>query len=243
MSINNGIFITGTDTGVGKTIVSAVIARLLSRKGIAVGVMKPVTSGCIETESGLTSEDATLLQWAANISGDDPDITPYLLRQPLAPSVAAELDQIRIDFSTIKAAYERLTRKYSFVIVEGAGGLMVPLAGGLLMADLINYLDLPLAVVARPNLGTVNHTLLTTFSAGQMGIQVKGIIVNNYPTLPGQAEEYAPHMLGSLSGAPLLGVFPHVDAQDQQAMVDELVTILERDPATNLMLRELGIQL
>jgi dethiobiotin synthetase len=243
VSNSNGIFITGTDTGVGKTIVSAVIARLLSRRGISVGVMKPVTSGCIQTGSGLVSEDAELLKWAAQIPGDDPDVAPYLLKEPLAPSVAAELEQVRIDFATIKAAYERLTHKYRFVIVEGAGGLMVPLAGGLLMADLITYLGLPLAVVARPNLGTVNHTLLTTFSAGQMGIAVKGIIVNNYPDIPGKAEEYAPHMLGSLSGAPLLGVFPHMNAQDQQFMVAELADVLEQDPATNLMLRELGIPL
>lgn len=243
MSNSKGIFITGTDTGVGKTVVSAVIARLLNRRGISVGVMKPVTSGCIQTERGLVSEDAALLQWAAQLPDNDPDMTPYLLKEPLAPSVAAELDQVRIDFATIKAAYERLSHKYRFVIVEGAGGLMVPLAGGLLMADLINYLGLPLAVVARPNLGTVNHTLLTTFSAGQMGIDVKGIIVNNYPATPGKAEEYAPHMLGSLSGAPLLGVFPHMDAQDRQTMVAELVSVLERDPATDIMLRELGVPL
>ncbi|GAB7026198.1 dethiobiotin synthase [Geotalea toluenoxydans] len=235
-----GIFITGTDTGVGKTIVSAVLARLLANKGLSVGVMKPVTSGCMEIGSKLLSEDAELLKWAVHTREDDPDMTPYLLREPLAPSVAAELDKVRIDFSIIKAAYERLAAKHDFVIVEGAGGLMVPLAGGLLTADLINHLNLPVAVVARPNLGTVNHTLLTTFTARQMDIPVKGIIVNNYPSAPNKAEEYAPHMLGSLSGAPLLGVFPHSPRLDQHTLVEEIVSILEQDPATALMLRELG---
>ncbi|WP_243371324.1 dethiobiotin synthase [Geotalea sp. SG265] len=241
MALNKGIFITGTDTGVGKTIVSAVIARLLSNRGLSVGVMKPVTSGCIQVGSNLISEDAELLKWAVHARESDPDVTPYLLREPLAPSMAAERDKVRIDFSAIKAAYERLAAKYDFVIVEGAGGLMVPLAGGLLTADLINYLGLPLIVVARPNLGTVNHTLLTTFAARQMGIPVRGIIVNNYPAIPDTAEEYAPHLLGSLSGAPLLGVFPRSESLDQHALVQELVTTLEADPATALMLREIGI--
>lgn len=242
MANRKGIFITGTDTGVGKTIASAVLARILSNKGLSVGVMKPVTSGCVEVGSTLISEDAELLQWAVHAREADPDITPYLLREPLAPSVAAELDKVRIDFSVIKAAYERLATKHDFVIVEGAGGLMVPLAGGLLTADLITHLNLPVIVIARPNLGTVNHTLLTTFTARQMGITVRGIIVNNYPAFPDKAEKYAPHMLGSLAGAPLLGVFPHSARLDQQILVEEIVSTLEQDPATALMLREIGVE-
>lgn len=238
---NKAIFITGTDTGVGKTVVSAVIARLLKNKGISVGVMKPVTSGCIEVGGTLVSEDAELLKWASDADGEDADITPYLLREPLAPSVAASLDKIRIEFPTIKAAFDRLVAKHDFVIVEGAGGLMVPLAGGLLIADLVNHLGIPLIVVARPNLGTINHTILTTFCAKQMGIEVAGIIINNYPNAPDKAEAYAPHMLGSLSGAPLLGVFPHVGGNDPHVMVGNIVSLLETDPATGIMLREIGI--
>ena len=236
-----GIFVTGTDTGVGKTIVSAVIARLLKNGGVSVGVMKPVTSGCIEVAGALVSEDAELLKWASGADKGDPDITPYLLREPLAPSVAASLDKVSIEFPAIKAAFDRLAAKHDFIIVEGAGGLMVPLAGGLLTADLINHLGLPVIVVARPNLGTINHTLLTTFSARQMGIDVAGVIVNNYPAAPDRAEEYAPHMLGSLSGAPLLGVFPHVGVDDPHVMVETIVASLEADPATGILLREIGI--
>lgn len=242
MDMNNkAIFITGTDTGVGKTIVSAVIARLLKNKGISVGVMKPVTSGCIDVAGALVSEDAELLKWASDADGEDADITPYLLREPLAPSVAASLDKVRIEFPTIKAAFDRLVAKHDFVIVEGAGGLMVPLAGGLLIADLVNHLGIPIIVVARPNLGTINHTILTTFSAKQMGIEVAGIVINNYPNSPDKAEEYAPHMLGSLSGAPLLGVFPHMGGNDLHVMVENIVSLLETDPATGIMLREIGI--
>lgn len=236
-----GIFITGTDTGVGKTVVSAVIARLLRQRGIDVGVMKPVTSGCREVDGRLVSDDAELLCWAAGTDDSDRDTAPYLLRDPLAPSMAAERDGVRIDFHTIKAAHDRLAARHDFVIVEGAGGLMVPLAGGLLMADLAAQLHLPLLVVARPNLGTINHTLLTTYSARQMGLTVKGVIINNYPAHPGPAEEYAPHLLGSLCGAPVLGVFPAVEGADQQLIVMALVEAVGNHILTPFLMKEIGI--
>ena len=233
-----GIFITGTDTGVGKSIASAAIAMLLKRKGLSVGVMKPVTSGCLEREGRLVSEDAELLCYAAGVPCT-PDCAPYLLKAPLAPSMAASLEGVRIDFQVIRDAYLRLSEQFDFVIVEGAGGLMVPLAGGLLISDLATHLGLPVAVVARPGLGTINHTLLTTFCARSMGLEVKGVIVNRYPEHPGQAEEYAPHLLSSLSGALLLGVFPEVEGDDDRRVVEGVVDLLERDPATGIMLREL----
>ena len=139
----------------------------------------------------------------------------------------------------IKDAYLRLAADFEYVIVEGAGGLMVPLAGGLLMSDLALHLGLPIAVVARPGLGTVNHTLLTTFSGRNLGLQVKGVIVNRYPALPDQAEESAPHLIASLSGSQLLGVFPEVQGEDDRRVVEGVVELLERDPATAVMLREM----
>ncbi|GFO53757.1 ATP-dependent dethiobiotin synthetase BioD [Geomonas sp. Red276] len=232
------IFITGTDTGVGKSIASAVIARLLSNRGLSVGVMKPITSGCIERDGRLVSEDADLLAFGAEIELE-PDCTPYLLKAPLAPSLAASLEGVRIDFQVIKEAYQRLSEHFDYLIVEGAGGLMVPIAGGLLMADLAQQLGLPLAVVARPNLGTVNHTLLTTFAARTMGIEVKGVIVNRLPEHPDQAEQSAPHLISSLSGALLLGEFPDVKGANDREVVEGVVRELEKDPATAIMLREM----
>jgi len=234
-----GIFITGTDTGVGKTIVSAALARLLRDRGVNVGVMKPVTSGCREADGRLVSEDAELLAWAAGVNLDD-ECAPYCLRAPIAPSVAATREGVRIDFSRIREAYRRLAERHDFVIVEGAGGLMVPLSGGLLVADLVLALQLPLLVVTRPNLGTINHTVLTCFTAKQLGIRLRGVIVNNYPDTPDMAEEYAPHLIDSLSGAPLLGVFPHMAADDQQVLVERLAARLAADPTTTILLREIG---
>lgn len=240
LKMSKGIFITGTDTGVGKTIVAASLARLLKQQGINVGVMKPVTSGCTEREGRLFSEDADLLRWAAGVPLDQ-DSEPYCLKAPVAPSVAAEKEGVRIDFAHIKACYERLAAKHDFIIVEGAGGLMVPLAGAFLVADLITHLKLPALLVTRPNLGTINHTLLTCFGAGHLGIDMRGFIINRYPDRPGEAEEYAPHLLDSLAGTPLLGVLPEVASYVGKDQVIEVVDYLTKHPATSFLLREIGV--
>lgn len=237
---SRGIFVTGTDTGVGKTIVAATLARLLRMNGISVGVMKPVTSGCREENGRLVSDDALLLCQAAGTELSD-DVAPYRLREALAPADAARIDGVRIDFSAIKASFDRLAAAYQYVIVEGAGGLMVPLSGGLLVADLARELELPLLVVARPGLGTINHTVLTCFSAQQLGLQVAGVIVNGMPDQPGLAEKGAPHQIGSLCGASVLGVWPQCGNDDEIEMVDELAAWLDGQAETGIVLRELGV--
>jgi dethiobiotin synthetase len=236
-----GIFITGTDTGVGKTIAAAALARLLHDRGVDVGVMKPVTSGCLECEGKHLSEDAALLSWGAQCDPGDPDIAPYCLKAPIAPTVAASMEGVRIDFGLIRSAFQRLASRHEFLIVEGAGGLMVPLAGGLMVADLICMLALPVLVVARPHLGTVNHTVLTCYAAKQLGIEVKGVIIDDYPDAPDRAAESAPHLIDSLSGVPLLGIFPHVAGDDQRLVVESLAAKLAAEPATKILLREIGI--
>jgi dethiobiotin synthetase len=238
--MNRGIFITGTDTGVGKTVVAAVLARLLRMRGLSVGVMKPVTSGCREEADRLLSDDALLLCQAAGVECTD-DVAPYLLREPVAPAEAAKQDGVVIDFARISAAFDRLAAAHDYVIVEGAGGLMVPLAGGLLVADLARQLDLPLLVVARPTLGTINHTVLTCFSAQQMELKVTGVVINNYPDAPGLAERSAPHHIGSLCGAPVLGIWPHRDDIDELDLVEGLADWLDGQAETDIVLRELGL--
>ncbi|MEI6825231.1 MAG: dethiobiotin synthase [Desulfuromonadales bacterium] len=235
-----GIFVTGTDTGVGKTIVAATLARLLRMNGVSVGVMKPVTSGCRQEEGQFVSDDAVLLCQAAGVELCD-DVAPYRLRDALAPAEAARIDGVRIDFSTIKSAFARLAAAYQYMIVEGAGGLMVPLCGGLLVADLARELELPLLVVARPGLGTINHTVLTCFAAQQLGLEVAGVIINGMPASPGLAEQGAPHQIGSLCGASVLGIWPQCDDVDEMAIVDELAVWLDGQAETGIVLRELGV--
>lgn len=240
MRLSKGIFVTGTDTGVGKTIVAAALARLLRMKGLNVGVMKPVTSGCRDENGALVSDDALLLCQAAG-TPYCADVAPYRLREGVAPAEAAKAEGVRIDLSHIKEAYDRLAASYDFVIVEGAGGLMVPLSGGLLIADLARELGLPLLVVARPGLGTINHTVLTCFAAQQMGLEVAGVIVNGMPENPGLAEKSAPHHIGSLCGAPVLGIWPQLNDVDEMEIVDELAGWLEGQAETDIVLRELGV--
>lgn len=234
----NGIFVTGTDTGVGKTIVAAVLSRVLKLRGVDVGVMKPVTSGCEEREGQLVSDDAELLAWAAGVECNE-DVAPYLLREPIAPVEAARIDGVRIDTERIANSFNNLCTRHQFVIVEGAGGLMVPLNGGVLMADLALHLNLPLLVVARPNLGTINHSLLTCFSAGQMGLEVRGVVVNRFPLNPGLAEKGAPHQIGSLCGSPILGIWDDVDGS-QEEKVEKLAERFNGDPKSDIILRIIG---
>lgn len=238
--MTRAIFITGTDTNVGKTIVTATLARVLRDQGVNVGIMKPVTSGCVERDGTLVSEDAELLAWAAGVNIEE-DSVPYRLRAPIAPSVAAERENVRIGFPVITEAFESLLSKHDFVLVEGAGGLMVPLSGGLMVADLVLAMKIPLLVVARPNLGTINHTVLTCFAAKQLGIDVRGTIINSFPAQAGPAESYVPHLMDTLSGVPLLGVFPTIESSDQHAIVEALASRLATEPTTKIMLREIGI--
>ncbi|PLX86136.1 MAG: dethiobiotin synthase [Desulfuromonas sp.] len=233
-----GIFVTGTDTGVGKTLVSAALALFLRGFGIDVGVMKPVETG-VDEPAGL-GEDATLLQWAAK-SGDAPDsICPCRLRLPLAPSEAASREGAAIDLSLLQDRFEALAGRHDFVIVEGAGGLMVPIAGGVLMADLARNLGLPLLVVARPGLGTINHTLLTVFAARTMELPLAGMIINGMPNSPDEAEQSAPHALAALASADLLGVLPRV-AGEKREMAEALAKHIAALPSLFWLLKGLGL--
>jgi dethiobiotin synthetase len=227
---SKGIFVTGTDTGVGKTIVAAAIARYLRDHGANVGVFKPVTSGALENGGKLVSEDAELLRWAAQCTSSASDVSPYLLREPLAPSEAALRDGVTIRYERIRESFDRLAAHHDFLLVEGAGGLLVPLADDLLVADLAKRLDLPLLIVARPDLGTVNHTLLTCECARSRGMEVLGVVINGQPAEPGQPESYAPRLIARLSGVPLLGVLRRYPGMDEKSIVEKLAACIEGEP-------------
>lgn len=209
-----GLFVTGTDTGVGKTLVAAALCLYLREKGIAVGVMKPAETG-IENPARL-GPDGDLLRWASGSSDSPEQISPYRFKAPLAPAVAASREQVRINYSELISQAKTLMDRHDFTIIEGAGGLMAPLAGGMLMADLARELKLPLLVVTRPNLGTINHTLLTLFTARAMELPVAGYLINRMPAEQGIAEETAPHSLASLTTEDLLGVLNQVAGDDRE---------------------------
>ncbi len=234
-----GLFVTGTDTGVGKTLVTAALVRFLRERDLNVGVMKPLETG-VDDPKGL-GHDGALLKWAAGSEDDDDLITPYRLQAPLAPSLAAEEAGVRIDPSRILEAARTLAEGHQFLVVEGAGGLMVPVSGGLLIADLVRELALPLLTVCRPGLGTINHTLLTLFAARAMEIPLAGFLINGMPERPDPAERSAPHTLASLASADLLGVLPRVAGTDREK-VAALARALEELPTLPWLLTALGLE-
>jgi dethiobiotin synthetase len=233
------IFVTGTDTGVGKTLVAAALARHFTLKGMKVGVMKPIETG-VENPISL-GPDATLLRWAAEATDVEDHVSPYRFPKPLAPCQAATAAKAQIDTDKILTSFQAIRDGKEVMIVEGAGGLMVPIRGGYIMADLARQMGLPLLVVTHPRLGTLNHTLLTTFAARAMDLELSGLIINEMPDNPDEAEQAAPHLLSSLASADLLGVLPKVSGSEQEK-VKILAEEIENIPAYQWLLSGLGLQ-
>ncbi|MFO0792527.1 MAG: dethiobiotin synthase [Candidatus Brocadiaceae bacterium] len=177
--MKKGYFITGTDTGVGKTLVAGGLAALYKTKGLNVGVMKPIATGCKRVSNRLVSDDAVFLKSLAGVDDDYDLINPVSLEQPLAPTVAARLSNTKIDLDKLREAYGTLCERHDYLIVEGIGGLLVPIHEYYFVVDLANEMELPLIVVSRPALGAINHTLLTVSYAREHGLDVKGIIIND----------------------------------------------------------------
>ena len=172
---------------------------------------KPVQSGCPEADGRLVPTDAKFARTLAGLSEPLDVLSPIALRLPLAPGVAAAQAGVAVDLELIAESLRDLAGRYDFFVVEGAGGLYVPLVGlDFLVLDLIRWLGLPLAVVAHSGLGTINHTVLTVKAAQAAGIEVTGVILNRYPDNPGLAAATNPGVIEALSGVPILGRLPEV---------------------------------
>lgn len=212
--MKSGIFITGTDTGVGKTLVAAGLAMALRERGIKVGVMKPIATGCYGADNRLVSQDAVFLMEAAE-NDVPPLICPSRFRNPLAPNVASTIEKKEISLKQIFAAYEEMQRRYDYVIVEGIGGLMVPLVKDYFVANMIRDFQLPIVVVSRASLGTINHTLLTLDAALIRGFDIRGILFNRIPVANfSLAEITNPKIIHELTNIPILGSLPEMDDVD-----------------------------
>lgn len=197
-----GVFITGTDTGVGKTRVACLIAEELRGKGISFGVMKPISSG--------GREDAILLKKASGVDDSLDDINPVYFKKALAPWIAARFERNKLNLSSILKSYKKLCRRHNFLLVEGAGGLLVPITEKLFMADLAKMFGLPLVIVSRPGLGSINHTLLTINCARRYGLKVLGFIMNyTRRSKKGLAEKTNPGVISRLGRIRFLGAIPY----------------------------------
>jgi dethiobiotin synthetase len=206
----NGIFITGTDTSVGKTLVACGLAVLLRDSGYRVGVMKPAETGCPERNGKLFPQDAAKLKEASGCKASLDTICPYSLGEPLAPSVAAERSGRRIDIDRLIDAYHEISLAHDVTLVEGAGGLMVPLLPSYTYADLAYVLKLPVIVVAANRLGMINHLLLTLEHASCKELRVLGYVLNQIENPPSLAAETNPEALFTMTAAPCLGEIPYL---------------------------------
>ncbi len=210
-----GLFVTATDTEAGKTVVAGAIAAGLRARGLAVGVMKPLASGGVVDAAGeLAAEDAVFLMRAAGVPDSErPLVNPVCLAPALTPAVAAAESGVTINMAAVTAAYRRLAARYRPLVVEGVGGIAAPLQEDYLVADLAGELGLPLLVVARPNLGTINHTVLTVDYARRRGLTVAGVVLNGWDEArAGVLERSNAAYIERLAAAPILGRFPLSEA-------------------------------
>lgn len=180
-----GLFVTGTDTGVGKTRVSAALLRALVARGRRAVGMKPVASGCRATPDGLRSEDAEALLAAGNVPAAYPDVNPYAFGPPTAPHLAAAAVGATIDIGRIGSCYARLAARAECVVVEGVGGWLVPIGRHATMAEVVRALELPVLLVVGLRLGCINHALLTVQAVQAAGCRLAGWVANHIePVVP-----------------------------------------------------------
>jgi dethiobiotin synthetase len=206
---HKGLFITGTDTGVGKTFVAAGLARCLRDRGFAPGVIKPVETGCALRNGKRIPRDGSFLKHMAGATEPIEEIVPYRLSAPLAPQVAAERDGIRIQTRRLQRAFRTISSRHPFTLVEGAGGILVPVTRNATMVDLMKQFELPVLLVSRIGLGTLNHTLLTLFYLAQHKIPVTGIVFNDPDGCRDLSARSNPATLKQWSSVPILGNIPY----------------------------------
>lgn len=228
------LLVTGTDTAIGKTTVACGIAAALHARGARVGVLKPAETGCPRGAGDtLVPQDATLLRYFSHTDAPLERICPMRFAEPLAPLVAARRCERPVDVAVLEHAWHATTAANDVTLVEGAGGLLVPLAEGVNFADLAHAWRLPLLVVVGNRLGAINHALLTVRHARMLGLNVLGYVVNTLARENDVASETNVAMLAELLGPPL-GVIPHlpplsVDADLRRRLAAEFAAAVDLD--------------
>lgn len=221
------IFITATDTDIGKTVMASAIALGVRERSIDCGVMKPVQCA---------GDDASFLKTVSRTEDSLEIINPFFFKRPLSPHLAARLEGRRVSIRKIMRCYELLLNRHEFLVVEGAGGLMVPVSDRFLVADMIKELNLEIVIVARAGLGTINHTLLTIEAAQRRDIGVVGVIFNQ--SSKGSVtvcEKDNPLIIHKLSRVRTLGFVPFLQLREGNPSVKELKYITEKIDIDSIM--------
>ena len=221
-----GVFLTGTDTEIGKTTIAACLASLLRNKGHNVGVMKPFATGKALYSTRYKSKDSALLARAAQVNDADEEINPFFYSIPTAPFTAAKMQSKKepsIEYAL--RIYQRLAAKHDFMIVEGIGGIMVPLTKKHYVAHFAKLLDLPTMIVAGSKLGTINHTLLTAKVCHDFGLNVLGIIINSLPAKASLLKRQTIETISELGKLRVLSVIPVV----KKNTLEHVRQVLQRD--------------
>jgi dethiobiotin synthetase len=206
----SGLFVVGTDTGVGKTVVTAALVHALRAHGRDVGVYKPVQSGQLADDP---AGDAATLVRLGDVAATPGEVCGYAFARPLAPLVAARREGRAVEVGAVLERVRELQARFETLLVEGAGGLLVPLGEGLTVADLAGRLGFPLAVVARPGLGTVNHTALTVAVARARGLVVAGVVLNGCHEGLDESVADNPALIEEIANVSVIGRTPWLDGE------------------------------
>jgi len=202
-------FITGTDTNVGKTYVAAGLAVTLRKMGIDVGIMKPFAAGTPQ-KNGFKSEDVDILSKAAQVSDPENLLNPQFFKMEASPFTASKNLKIVVKIDSVFAAFKKLSKIHSMLLVEGMGGIMTPILKNYFVSDLIKEMKLDVIIVTRTKVGTINHTLMTCKMCNKYKIPIKGIIINNFDA-DGYQLKTLKRDLKSLTGVPILGIVPYIE--------------------------------
>ncbi len=216
-----GLFVTGTDTDVGKTEVTLGLMMALQRRGHQVLGMKPVAAGCALTPDGLRNEDALRIQAQGSAPIDYPALNPYAFEPPIAPHIAAEQVGVEIRLEPILAAHRHLATQADWLLVEGAGGWLVPLGPELMLSDLPKALDLPVVLVVGLRLGCLNHALLTAESIRASGLRLIGWVASQVDPAMAAADGNLATLRERLT-APCLGAIPWLNAPNPEQVAAHL---------------------
>jgi dethiobiotin synthetase len=225
--MSRAVYITGTDTGVGKSLAAATLLAALNANGVCAVGMKPVASGCERTPAGLRNADAELLIAHSAGAPAYANVNPYAFADPIAPHLAVADEGVAIELPRIRAAFAALSTNAQFIVVEGVGGWMAPLGPRLMQADLVRALHLPVILVVGLRLGCLNHALLSARAIRADGAELTGWIASSVDAQMARREDNLATLRERLE-APCLGVLPHSTAPDPAALAVHLGNVCDR---------------